>query len=72
MPLLELDEQAVSIDSSQPILVYCQEGYRATIAASILSRGHAGDIGIVTGGVQQWQASGIPLELPEMSLSNHL
>jgi rhodanese-related sulfurtransferase len=72
MPLLEVNVQAVYIDPSKPILIYCQEGYRATIAASILLRDHAGDIGILTGGVQEWQASSMPLERLEMSLSNHL
>jgi rhodanese-related sulfurtransferase len=71
MPLLELNGQAVSIDPSKPILVYCQEGYRATIAASILLRDYAGDIGILTGGVQVWQASTMPLECPVMSPSSH-
>ena len=72
MPLLEVNVQAVYIDPSKPILVYCQEGYRATIAASILLRDHAGDIGILTGGVQEWQACNMPLERPEMCLSSHL
>jgi rhodanese-related sulfurtransferase len=56
MPLLELSGQIASIDSSKPILVYSQEEYRAMIAASILLRDHAGDIGILTGGAQEWQA----------------
>ena len=64
MPLLELGGQAVSIDPSRPILVYCQDEYRATIAASILLRNHAGDIAILTGGVQEWQAGSIPSETP--------
>ncbi|HEX3472244.1 MAG TPA: rhodanese-like domain-containing protein [Silvibacterium sp.] len=64
MPLLELNGQALSIDLSRPILVCCQDVYRATIAASILLRDHAGDIGILTGGVQEWQACSIPLETP--------
>jgi rhodanese-related sulfurtransferase len=72
MPLLELNMQAVYIDPSKPILIYCQEGYRATIAASILLRDHAGGIGILTGGVQEWQACSLPLERPEMSVSSHL
>jgi rhodanese-related sulfurtransferase len=71
MPLLELNMQAVYIDPSKPILVYCQEGYRAAIAASILSRDYAGGIGILTGGVQEWQACSMPLERPEMSVSSH-
>lgn len=64
MPLLDLSGQTVSIDRSKPILVYCQEEYRAMIAASMLLRYHAGDIGILTGDVQEWQSSGMPLETP--------
>jgi rhodanese-related sulfurtransferase len=64
MPLLELNGQIASIDSSKPILVYSQEEYRAMIAASILLRVHAGDIGILTGGVQEWQACGMPFKRP--------
>jgi rhodanese-related sulfurtransferase len=44
MPLLELDPEAAPIDLSRPSLVYCQEGYRAMTAASILLRGHSADV----------------------------
>jgi rhodanese-related sulfurtransferase len=64
MPLLELSGHRVSIDRSKPILVYCQEEYRATIAASMFLRDHVGDIGILTGGIQEWQACSMPLEAP--------
>jgi rhodanese-related sulfurtransferase len=64
MPLLELSGHVVSIIRSKPILVYCQEEYRATIAASVLLRDHIGDIGILTGGIQEWQACRMPLETP--------
>ena len=64
MPLLELSRHTMSLARSGSILVYCQEEYRATIAASILSRANVGDIGIVNGGVQEWQASSMPLEAP--------
>jgi rhodanese-related sulfurtransferase len=64
MPLLELSEQAASIDPSRPILVYCQDEHRATIAASILLRDHNADIGILTGSVQEWQACNISMEDP--------
>lgn len=43
VPLLELDPEAAPIDLSRPSLVYCQEGYRAMTAASIL-RGHSADV----------------------------
>lgn len=64
MPLLELSGHTVSIARSKPILVYCREEYRATIAASILLRNHVGDIGILTGDIQEWQACSMPLETP--------
>ena len=72
LPLLELNMHAAYIDPSKPILVHCQDGYRATIAASILLRDYAAGIGILTGGVQEWQACSMPLERPEMSVSSHL
>jgi rhodanese-related sulfurtransferase len=71
MPLLELSGRTVSVDRSKPILVYCQEEYRATIAASMLLRDHFGDVGILNGGIQEWQACNMPLEMPDMSVSAH-
>jgi rhodanese-related sulfurtransferase len=64
MPLLELNPRTRSIDPSMPIFVYCQDGYRATIAASLLSRECTGDIGILTGSVQELQACDTTPETP--------
>jgi rhodanese-related sulfurtransferase len=64
IPLLELSGHTGSIVRSKPILVYCQEEYRATIAASMFLRDHVGDIGILTGGLQEWQACSMPLGTP--------
>ena len=64
MPLPELNGQAVSIDPSRRILVYCQDEYRATIAASILLRDHASDIGILTGDIHECQAYRMAFERP--------
>jgi rhodanese-related sulfurtransferase len=63
MPLLGLTEQAVTIDPSKPIFVYCQDEYRATIAASLL-RNHTPDIGILTGDLQEWHACSMPSKAP--------
>lgn len=64
MPLLAFNGQSASIDPTKPILVYSQEEYRATIAASMLLRYRAVEIGILVGGVQGWQACSMPLETP--------
>jgi rhodanese-related sulfurtransferase len=72
MPLFELNGQAVSIDPSRQVLVYGQDEYCATIATSILLRNHAADIGILTGGVREWQASSMPLETLRDCVPAHL
>ena len=64
LPLLDLESSAERIDGTKPSLVYCNEGFRATTAASILLRESSGDIGILVDGVEGWCASGLPLEVP--------
>jgi len=67
IPLLDIDSQAALIDPSKSSLVYCQEGFRATTAASILLRGSSADIGILIDGVEGWSALGLPLEVPDVA-----
>jgi rhodanese-related sulfurtransferase len=62
MPLLDLSSDASSVDLSKVNILYCEEGYRATTAASILLRSNSGDIGILIDGMEGWRASGLPLE----------
>ncbi|WP_184084881.1 rhodanese-like domain-containing protein [Silvibacterium bohemicum] len=69
VPLLELNPRTRLIDPSRPIFVYCQDGYRATIAASLLSRECTGHIGILTGSVQELQACDTPPETPQVERS---
>jgi hydroxyacylglutathione hydrolase len=65
MPLLDLDPKTAVIDSAKPNLVYCQEGFRATTAASILLQEGRATIGILVDGVEGWSALGLPLETSE-------
>jgi rhodanese-related sulfurtransferase len=65
MPLLDLDPSKTMIEpSSRPSLVYCNEGFRATTAASILLGDNDGEIGILVDGIEGWSALGLPLEVP--------
>ncbi len=57
-PLLELDPEAAPIDFSRPILVYCQEGYRAMTAASLLLRRKSGDIIVLIAALEGCTPSG--------------
>jgi rhodanese-related sulfurtransferase len=65
MPLLELDLEATPIDFSRPSLVYCQEGYRAMIAASILLRRNPADIIVLIAALEGCTPSGPSLETHE-------
>ena len=66
LPLLDLDPRRQVIDASRPSLVYCQEGFRATTAASLLLQESADHVGILIDGVEGWCALGLPLEMPEV------
>ena len=57
----DLVEQASSLDRNRPVAVYCDSGYRASIAASLLqARGF--DVSNVPGSWQAWQACGLPIQ----------
>ena len=55
LPLLTLNSAASSVDLSKPSLLYCQEGYRATTAASMLLRESTASVGILLGSEEAWQ-----------------
>jgi rhodanese-related sulfurtransferase len=63
LPLLDLDSRKRIVDPSKRGLVYCCQGFRATIAASILLRDSITDIGILVDGIEGWSALGLPLEM---------
>jgi len=65
VPLLDLNFTIRAIDFSKPCLVYCNEGFRAATAASILLREGVGDVAILIDGLTGWLAAGLPLEFPE-------
>ena len=61
VPLGSLSEQAASLDRDRPLLVHCQTGPRQTMAAAALEA--AGyDVRLLAGGLQAWQAAGLPIE----------
>jgi rhodanese-related sulfurtransferase len=64
LPLLDIDSAKDVIDPSRTALVYCQQGFRATTAASVLLRNGALQVGILVDGIEGWSALGLPLEIP--------
>jgi rhodanese-related sulfurtransferase len=64
LPLLDIESKAAIIDPNRQSLIYCQEGFRATTAASILQRKSDAPVGILIDGIEGWLASGLPLQMP--------
>ena len=58
----ELREQLDKFDRTQPTVVYCNSGYRASIATSILKQEGFESVFNVPGSWQAWQAAGFPVE----------
>jgi len=58
----ELRERLGKLDRTKPTAVYCDSGYRASIATSILQQ--AGFTGVcnVPGSWQAWKEAGFPVE----------
>ncbi len=58
----ELREHLGKLDKTKPTAVYCDSGYRASIAASILKQEGFGRVYNVPGSWQAWRKAGFPVE----------
>lgn len=61
--LPDLPESMSRIAKDRPVSVYCDSGYRASIAASLL-QAYGYNVRNVPGSWQAWQACGLPIEKP--------
>jgi hydroxyacylglutathione hydrolase len=59
----ELRENLGELDQSKPTAVYCDSGYRASIATSILKQAGFGSVYNVPGSWQAWKKAGFPVEM---------
>jgi rhodanese-related sulfurtransferase len=65
-----LASQAETIDRAQPVLFYCRLGTRSAMAASAFRRaGYRAYT--LTGGLEAWQAAGLPLEPENGTVAPH-
>ncbi|MFN3846730.1 MAG: MBL fold metallo-hydrolase [Paracoccaceae bacterium] len=60
--LPKLRDQLGDLDPQRPIAVYCDSGYRASIASSILKQEGFADVSSVPGSWQAWKKAGLPIE----------
>ena len=58
----ELREKFSELDRCKPTAVYCDSGYRASIAASILKQEGFSCVSNVPGSWQAWKKAGYPIE----------
>ena len=61
IPLQELAQRAGELPQDQPVVLYCRSGNRSSTAARMLSNAGYQQV-YDLGGVQDWQAQGLPLQ----------
>jgi hydroxyacylglutathione hydrolase len=59
LPIGGLDQRLDKIPRNRPIIVHCQTGARAAIAASLLKARGFTDVRMFPGGFAEWQAAGL-------------
>jgi rhodanese-related sulfurtransferase len=65
IPLGEIPDNYAALDSTRPVIVVCRSGRRRAAAAENLAA--AGfDAHTMTGGMLEWAAAGLPMDLPQL------
>jgi len=55
------DARIVDIDATTPVIVFCQQGYTSSLAASDLLELGRPDVTDIDGGYEAWRAAGLPV-----------
>lgn len=63
LPLGDLALRLDEIPPGRPLIVLCQTGSRAAMAASLLRARGFPDVRLFTGGFAEWRAAGLPVEV---------
>jgi rhodanese-related sulfurtransferase len=61
LPLTEVAGRAGELRKDKPVIVVCEFGRRASIAAVKLRSAGIGEVFILAGGINAWRAAGLPL-----------
>ena len=67
IPLGHLAERLGELDRTRPVVTQCQSGARSAIAASVLQSHGFADVRNLKGGMDEWVASGRPVEREEVA-----
>jgi rhodanese-related sulfurtransferase len=61
IPLPLLTDFLGDLDPSNPVVLYCESGYRSSIAASVVRSAGFADVSDLKGGFHAWIAAGLPI-----------
>jgi hydroxyacylglutathione hydrolase len=64
IPVADLEERLAEVPRDRPVVVHCQSGSRAAIAASLLRARGVADVQVFSGGYAEWSGAGYPVERP--------
>lgn len=59
--LKELAQRLDEVPTDEPVVVYCDSGQRAMLAAGLLQRAGCRQVSILAGGLRAWRGDGLPL-----------
>jgi hydroxyacylglutathione hydrolase len=60
----QVGERLGEVPKDKPVIVYCDAGFKSSIAASILKKNGYRNVTNVLGGIIAWKKAGYPLETP--------
>ena len=64
IPVADLEERLAEVPRDRLVVVHCQSGSRAAIAASLLRARGVADVQVFSGGYAEWSGAGFPGERP--------
>jgi len=64
MPLDQLSDLAVKLDPNQPVTTICNSAYRSSMGIGILERRAFKNVASMTGGIEAWIDTGLPVLQP--------
>jgi rhodanese-related sulfurtransferase len=65
VPLSEIEKRVAEFDRSQPLVLICRSGKRASQARERLVQLGFGNLACLAGGLAAWEAAGLPFEKDE-------
>jgi len=67
LPLGDLEQRLDELPRNRSLIVHCETGARAAMAASLLRARGSPDVRLFAGGFAEWRAAGLPVEVAEVT-----